>query len=196
MKELENKFFVDEVSFRKWLAANHDKCPGIWMVYYKKHTGKECITYAEALDTALCYGWIDSIIKKIDDAKYARKFMPRTNSKKWSEFNKKRVASLIKEGKMTEIGLRKIESYLKTGEVNWADTSTVKMNKDQLHCPEFILEAFALYEPALSNFNSLAPSYQRQYILWITAAKREITVKKRIEEAIGLLRENRKLGLK
>jgi uncharacterized protein YdeI (YjbR/CyaY-like superfamily) len=196
MKELENKFFADEASFRTWLAANHDKCPGIWMVYNKKHTGKECITYPEALDTALCYGWIDSIIKKIDDTRYARKFMPRTNTKKWSEFNKKRVAVLISEGRMTETGLRKIESYLKTGKISWAGSNAAATTKERLHCPDYILEAFAGNEPALSNFNNLAPSYQRHYILWITSAKREITQRNRIEEAIGLLRKNKKLGLK
>jgi uncharacterized protein YdeI (YjbR/CyaY-like superfamily) len=196
VKELESKYFVDEASFRKWISLHHDKCAGIWMVFYKKHTGRKCIKYSEALDTALCYGWIDSIIKKIDGTKYARKFTPRTGTSKWSEFNKKRVNELIDNGKMTETGLNKIESYLKTGKVNWVNNGTIKKNKELLHYPEFILKEFAKNEPALSNFNNLAPTYQRHYILWITDASRNVTIRNRIKESIGLLKENKKLGLK
>jgi uncharacterized protein YdeI (YjbR/CyaY-like superfamily) len=196
MKELEKQYFEDEASFRKWIAANHNKSPGIWIVFSKKHTGKECISYSDALDTALCFGWIDSLIKKIDESTYARKFTPRTNTSKWSEVNKKRIAELIKNGKMTETGLTKIESYLKTGEVTWAESGHESKDRKRIECPAYILSEFSGNEPALSNFNALAPTYQRQYIMWITSAKREVTLKSRIHEAIGLLKEKRKLGMK
>jgi len=196
MKELENLHFANRASFRDWLKINHDKSPGIWLIFYKKHTETECIEYHEALDEALCFGWIDSIIKRIDEFKYARKFTPRTNTSKWSEFNKRRVDELIKNGKMTETGLKKIDSYLKTGKVIWTTTETRKKKPGDLFVPEFIINEFAKNEPALSNFNKLAQTYQRYYILWITNAKREITKKNRLEESIRLLKENKKLGLK
>jgi uncharacterized protein YdeI (YjbR/CyaY-like superfamily) len=195
-KKLESKYFIDEESFRNWIRENHDSSPGIWMIFYKQHTGKECIEYTEALDTALCYGWIDSIIKRIDDSRYARKFTPRTDISKWSEFNKKRVNELIKNGKMTESGLSKIDSYLKNGKVTWTVTDAGNKAVNQIVYPESVISEFAKNEPALSNFNNLSPTYQKHYILWITSAKREITVHKRISEAIELLKENKKLGLK
>lgn len=196
MKDLENIYFANEPSFRDWLKINHDKSQGIWLVFYKKHTGTECIGYQEALDVALCYGWIDSIIKKLDETKYVRKFTPRINTSKWSETNKKRVHVLIKNGKMTEAGLLKIDSYLKTGKVSWTTAGTLKKEKNKLIIPEFIINEFAGNEPALSNFNNLAPSFQRLYVLWITTAKRDVTIRARLKEAIELLKENKKLGLK
>ncbi len=196
MKELEYLYFKDEASFRDWLNINHRKSPGIWLVFYKKHTGKESIKHHEALDTALCFGWIDSIIKKIDELSYAIKFTPRVNISKWSEFNKRRVDELIKNGKMTEAGLKKTDCYLKTGKIERPITGTAKKKPDQIVIPDFIIDEFAKNEPALSNFYHLAPTYQRNYILWITNAIREITKKNRLEESIRLLRENKKLGLK
>ncbi len=196
MKDLEKKYFKDEATFRKWIEDNHNISTGIWLLFYKKHTGKECISYSDALDTALCFGWIDSLIKKIDESTYARKFTPRTNTSKWSEVNKKRIAELIKNGKMTETGLLKIDSYLKKGEVTWAESGPESKESKRIECPAFIISEFSENEPALSNFNALAPTYQRHYILWITSAKREATLKNRISEAIGLLKENRKLGMK
>jgi uncharacterized protein YdeI (YjbR/CyaY-like superfamily) len=108
MKELEHIHFPDQATFHIWLEENFDKSPGIWLIFYKKHTGIESIPYQEALEEALCFGWIDSLIKKIDDDRYARKFTSRTDTSKWSEINKKMVDVLIKEGRMTEAGLKKI----------------------------------------------------------------------------------------
>jgi uncharacterized protein YdeI (YjbR/CyaY-like superfamily) len=91
MKELEQIYFNNRESFRSWLMKNHDNCRGIWIIFYKKEIKIECIKYYEALEEALCFGWIDSIIKKTDDNKYVRKFTPRTNTIKWSDLNKKTV---------------------------------------------------------------------------------------------------------
>ncbi|MGV8093567.1 MAG: YdeI family protein [Mangrovibacterium sp.] len=157
----------------------------------------ECIKYNEALEEALCFGWIDSLIKKVDDNQYLRKFTPRTNNAKWSEVNKKIVLSLMGKGKMTEEGLKKIDIYLKTGKIDWTSKGLKEdKRKEGVNVPDFILKEFAKNEPALTNFNHLAPTYQRHYILWITSAKREETILSRLKESIGLLKENRKLGLK
>ncbi len=180
MKELEHIFFDNRESFRNWLEKNHNKSMGIWMIYYKKQANVGSIKYIEALEEALCFGWIDSIIKKVDDEQYLRKFTPRTNISNWSETNKKIVLSLIEKGKMTQAGLAKID---------WKCTKSVED-------PDFILKALAENEPALTNFNNLAKTYRRHYILWITTAKKEETRVARLKEAIELLKENRKLGLK
>jgi uncharacterized protein YdeI (YjbR/CyaY-like superfamily) len=126
-----------------------------------------------------------------------RKFTPRTNISQWSDFNKKIVLSLIEKGKMTEAGLEKIDSYLKTGRVDWeSNVAKIDEEKKEFQVPDFIQRAFSENEPALTNFNNLARTYKRHYILWITNAKREETILNRLNESIGLLKENRKLGLK
>jgi len=193
MGELEHKYFDSRKSFRNWLEKNHNSSLGIWMIFYKKHINIAQIEYNEALEEALCFGWIDSIIKKVDDDQYLRKFTPRTNISKWSDLNKKTVLSLINKGQMTEAGLRKIDVYLKTGKVDW-DVKSSKEN--EFHIPDFILKEFAENEPALTNFNNLAQTYKRHFILWITTAKREETILARLKESIELLKENKKLGLK
>ena len=197
MNELEHIFFDSRKSFRDWLEKEHDISVGIWMIFYKKKSNIPCITYNEALEEALCFGWIDSIIKKIDNDSYVRKFTPRTNISNWSDLNKRIVLSLMKKGKMTEAGLRKIDVYVKTGKIDW-DSKELKTDKEkkEIHIPEFMLKTFAENEPALTNFNNLAITYKRHYILWITSAKKEDTILKRLKEAIELLKENRKLGLK
>ena len=196
MKELEYIHFRNKEEFRNWLQKNHDKSLCIWIIFYKKHVNIECIKYNEALEEALCFGWIDSIIKKIDNDQYARKFTPRTNTTKWSELNKKIVIALIKKGKMTEEGLKKIDIYLKTGKVDWENKELKEKETKEIDIPDFIMEEFAKNEPALTNFNNLAQTYKRHYILWIINAKREETIHNRLKESMELLKENKKLGLK
>ena len=196
MKELEQIYFNNKESFHCWLQKNHDKSLGVWIIFFKKHANVECIKYNESLEEALCFGWIDSIIKKIDNDQYARKFTPRTNTSKWSELNKKIVTALIKTGKMTEEGLKKIDIYLKTGRVDWENKEFKEKETKEIDIPDFIMEEFAKNEPALTNFNNLAQTYKRHYIRWITNAKREDTIHNRLKESVEFLKENKKLGLK
>jgi uncharacterized protein YdeI (YjbR/CyaY-like superfamily) len=196
MKELEYIHFNNKEEFRNWLQKNHESSSGIWMIFLKKHTDKECINYNDALEEALCFGWIDSLIKKIDDEKYARKFTPRKNSTKWSEINKKKVIELIENDRMTQAGLEKIAFVINSSINNSELNDYQKKKTTKFVIPDFIIEEFAKNEPALINFNNLAPSHQRNYILWITNAKREETIMKRINESIELLKENKTLGLK
>ncbi|MBM4159163.1 MAG: hypothetical protein FJ216_10365 [Ignavibacteria bacterium] len=197
MKKLEQIYFDSRKSFRDWLEINHNKSLGIWMIFYKKRLNIKCIEYNEALEEALCFGWIDSIIKKVNDDQYVRKFTPRTNNSNWSDLNKKIVLSLIDKGKMTEDGLRKIDIYIETGKVDWENESSKKdKEKKGFQIPDFIINEFAKNEPALTNFNNLARTYKRHYVLWITNAKREETILRRLSESIELLKKNRKLGLK
>jgi uncharacterized protein YdeI (YjbR/CyaY-like superfamily) len=196
MNDLEHINFNSKVEFRNWLQKNHESSSGIWMIFFKKHTDKECINYNDALEEALCFGWIDSLVKKIDDEKYARKFTPRKNSIKWSEINKKKVIELIKKGEMTQAGLKKMDFRINSTTNDSELDEHQKKGTAKFVIPDFIINEFAKNEPALVNFNNLAPSHQRNYILWITNAKREETIMKRINESIGLLKENKTLGLK
>lgn len=196
MTELELLSFPDRETFHNWLAKNHDKSPGIWMVYFKKHTDSLCITYQEALDEALCFGWIDSIIKRLDNDRYLRKFTPRQDISNWSEVNKRKVDQLIKTGRMQEAGLRKIDVYLRTGKVAWDDKTTQAKPEANPAIAEALLQELARNEPALTNFHNLSAGNRRLYLLWIASAKREETVLKRISEAAVRLKENRTLGLK
>ncbi len=196
MKDMDQKFFSSRESFRKWLKENHNTSPGIWMIYYKKHVAIDSVSYREALEEALCFGWIDSIIKKIDNDRYARKFTPRSNTSNWSEINRKLFSELVNKGLMTEAGLKKY-GISGAGSDETRTAAPLKLRKSKnLGVPDYILKEFAENEPALKNFNALALSHKRNYVLWITTAKREETIKNRIAESIRLLRDNKKLGLK
>jgi uncharacterized protein YdeI (YjbR/CyaY-like superfamily) len=185
-------FVTNRADWRKWLQKNHNQEKEIWLVYNKKHTGKLSMPYEDAVEEALCYGWIDSIIKRIDDDKYARKFTPRTNTTKWSAVNKERVRKLIKQGRMTKIGMDKIDISM----LNKREETLRDKPKENLVMPAFIKKQFMAHRAAWENFNKLAPSYKRNYIGWITSAKKEETQMKRVKEAIKLLSQNKKLGLK
>lgn len=195
MKDLEQKYFKNAQSFRTWLEDHVDSSPGIWMIFYKKHTNTPCISYREALDEALCFDWIDSILKRINDEKYMQKFSPRKNISNWSDVNKKKVMALIDRGKMTERGLQKIDLYLKTGKLDWTITEKKKEKKPPV-IPDFILKELSRHEPALARFHDLAPSYRRNYTLWIMDAKKEETRYRRLNEVIDVLKKNVKLGMK
>lgn len=195
MNDLRQEFFETRHSFRSWLETNHDNSPGIWMVFFKKHTGIPCITYAEALEEALCFGWIDSLVRKVDEERYIRKFTPRSDKSGWSGVNLKLAERLINEGRMTGAGVRKLDRYRKNTDTVRKGKPT-KLTDTEWGIPDFILESLASQPNALTNFLNLTPSCKRQYILWITEAKREETILKRLRESIALLLENKKLGLK
>jgi len=176
--------------WRKWLQSNHDKETEVWLIFFKKGA-RPSLDYESVVEEALCFGWIDSIIKKIDEAKYARKFTPRKDSSKWSEINKKRVERLIKSGRMTHAGLSKVKAAQKSGRWNETDRPTIIFD-----LPEDFKKALNQNRKAKEFFEQLAPTYQKQFIGWIRIAKRHITIKKRISESIRLLENGEKLGLK
>ena len=189
MKTVEAK---TRAEWRAWLAANHDKEAEVWLVYYKKKSGKATIAYEASVEEALCYGWVDSIIKKIDETKYARKFTLRKDDSRWSPSNIKRAKKLLKEGLMTDHGLQKVEAAKQSG--NWDDPVQKPELSYEMH-PEFA-RALEHNMKARETFEKLATTYQKQYLGWIEIAKRPETRQKRIEESIRLLSEGKKLGLK
>ncbi|MCK4233163.1 hypothetical protein KAX75_01940, partial [candidate division WOR-3 bacterium] len=122
MKATKTLYVTNRKGWREWLEKNYATKKEVWLIYYKKHTGKPIILYEDTVEEALCFGWIDSIIRGIDDEKYARKFTPRTEDSGWSELNKKRAKKMIAAGKMTKAGLQKIEEAKRNG--IWSQTST------------------------------------------------------------------------
>ena len=178
--------------WRRWLARNHDREPnGIWLLFFRRGSGKPSLEYEGSVEEALCFGWIDSIVKRIDDARYCRKFTPRKERSRWSNTNRRRAEKAIREGRMTEFGLAKIEAAKRLG--SWEQDP-----RPGLHTafpPEFS-EALARHGTAKDFFANLAPGYQKHFIGWIATAKRPETRRKRIEEALALLARGEKLGLK
>ena len=174
--------------WRAWLAAHHDRETEIWLVYNKRHTGEPRVEYDDAVEEALCFGWIDSIVRTIDEDRYAQKFTPRKAKSKWSELNRRRFAKMVAEGKMTAAGLAKSPPEDDGG-------AEVKPSGDDA-VPDYIEAELRANGAAWTNFSNFSPSYRRLYIRWIEDAKREETRRKRLAEAVGLLAENKKLGLK
>jgi uncharacterized protein YdeI (YjbR/CyaY-like superfamily) len=174
--------------WRAWLAEHGSNESEIWLVYYRAATGKPTISYQDSLEEALCFGWIDGLIKKIDEEKYARRFTPRKTGSRWSELNKHLVAKLIREGRMTEAGLAKVEFTL-------SEASVSRPKRPPLPLPDWLKEGLMSSPAAWENFQNLPPSHRRNYIGWISDAKRAETRQKRIREAIARLERNERLGL-
>jgi uncharacterized protein YdeI (YjbR/CyaY-like superfamily) len=170
--------------WRAWLAKNHDVESEVWLIFHKRHSGRASIEYQDALDEALCFGWIDSLIKRLDDARYARKFNPRRPDSKWSEVNRKRYAELEAQGRLATAGRKR-----PPGRGYEPRPSSSKV-------PPYIRQALRKRPAAESFFAGLAPSYRRLYILWIDSAKREEAKLRRLNEALDLLAAGKKLGLK
>ena len=191
MKNTEEIHMTSRHDWRGWLEANHDTEKEVWLVFYKKHTGKPNVSYDEAVEEALCFGWIDSIIKKIDDEKFVRIFTPRKPDSKWSESNKMRASKMISEGRMTEAGLALISQAKNRG--TWQKRPQPERD---FTIPRYVEIALESNEKALENFKKLAKSYKKQYIGWIDSAKREETRKSRLAEVISLLEKNKRLGMK
>ncbi len=178
--------------WRAWLAGNHDKEPqGVWLVFRRKTTSDNWLKYEESVEEALCYGWIDSIIRKIDDRTYCRKFTPRKDESVWSSSNRKRVEKVIREGRMTPFGLAKVEAAKRSGK--WETDSRPVIG---LEMPEDLSRALSLNEKAKDFFNTLAPTYRKQFIGWLVTAKRPETRAIRLKECLARLRRGEKLGLK
>jgi uncharacterized protein YdeI (YjbR/CyaY-like superfamily) len=177
--------------WREWLRENHDSAGYVWLVYYKQHTRKPSVSYEDSVEEAICFGWIDGVIKRIDDERCARKFMPRKSKSRWSESNKKRAEKMMRLGRMTEAGMSKIREAKESGE--WFKQPA---KRETLVIPAFMQDTLAKNKKAFAYFNGLADSYKRQYVAWVSNAKRDDTRNKRLAEAITLLEQNMKLGLK
>ena len=192
-----SKEIIDELyaanrnEWRAWLQANYGSAKSVWLIFFKKHTGRPSVSYDESVEEAICFGWIDGVVRRLDDERFARKFMPRRAKSRWSESNKKGAQKMIDEGMMTEAGLARVKEAKESGE--WYEAP---VDRRELVVPEFILKALGKNKKALMNFNKLANSHKQQYVGWVSSAKKEETCKRRLAEVISVLEQDKKLGLK
>jgi uncharacterized protein YdeI (YjbR/CyaY-like superfamily) len=181
--------------WRNWLAANHRVSSGVWLITWKRATGRPTVAYEEAVEEALCFGWIDSIVKRESDETYLRKFTPRTNVEKWSETNKRLARTLIRADRMKPAGLKAIGVSLEVGTHGRAPAAGAQRRSART-VPPFIQRALAERPKAAAFYAKLAPGYRQRYLTWILSAKQEATRARRLAEAIVLLERGVKSLLK
>jgi uncharacterized protein YdeI (YjbR/CyaY-like superfamily) len=168
-----------------WLQKHHGSSPGIWLIFHKGHTAVESLPYEDSVCEALCFGWVDSLIKRIDDNRYARKFTPRQPTSKWSESNRRRWTELKQARLLAAAGLAA------------APTENIDAPRPTFpDLPAHIAKALKANPRAWNFFRQLAPTYRRHFVIWIHSAVRPETRQRRIRESLALLARGKKLGLK
>ena len=180
--------FKNRDEWRKWLEKNHRKEKEVWLVHYKKHVGKIGIQLEEAVEEALCFGWIDGKLRKVDKERFILRYSPRKVNSVWSKLNRERVERLMKAGKMTAAGLSIIEEAKKRGSWNQAYTN---LKRDRI--PPDLRKALAEDKRALDNFQRFANSYRNMYIHWVKSATTGKTRRERIEKVVKQASQNKKL---
>jgi uncharacterized protein YdeI (YjbR/CyaY-like superfamily) len=187
---METLFCKNRDEWRIWLEQNHSIETEIWLIYFKKHTKKPTVTYNEAVEEALCFGWIDSLVKRIDEETYMQKYTPRKPNSVWSLANKKRVEKMISKKKMTKAGIELVEIAKKNG---WWEKAY--SSKTEFEMPQELLKALKANPIAFKNFYNFPPSSQNNYIGWVKSAKRAETIKRRISFVVERSNKNLKPGM-
>lgn len=181
----ENSFHpLSRQEWREWLSENYQRKDGLWLISYKKHTGKPRVDIGEAIDEAICYGWIDSKSRALDDERAMIWFAPRKPKTGWSRLNKERVERLIAEGQVAEPGLAKIEAAKADG--SWYALDGV----EAIEIPADLSAAFSQFEHAGANFDAFPRFTKRAILEWISNAKRPETRARRVEETARLAEQN------
>jgi len=177
--------------WRDWLTEHHASESEVWLIFHKQHTGVETIDYKDTLDEAMCFGWVDSLVKRLDDRRYARKFTPRRADSRWSTVNRNRYAELKAEGRLKPPGIKRPPT-------NRGYPRSLRPPRLELpsKLPAYIQAELRNHPRALRHFEALAPSQRRRYVAWIESAKREETKLRRLKEAVRLLASGKVLGLK
>lgn len=170
--------------WRSWLQENYLCEKAVWLVYHKRHTGKPSISYNDAVEEAICFGWIDGKIKKIDGDRYMQRYTPRTSKSVWSEVNIERAKRMIKQGRMTEWGSK----VLKNGTQNIERVPSSK----SFSVPPYLKTALIANKKVWNNFQGFSPSAKLAYVYWVNTAKTEETRQKRIKKTIEQLTKNKK----
>jgi len=187
--ELNNALsFLDRNEWRKWLEKNHRKQKEVWLIHYKKHAGKIGVQLEEAVEEALCFGWIDGKLKKVDKDRFMLRYSPRKAGSVWSRINRERAERMIKAGRITPAGLSMIEEAKKRS--SW---DRVYTSLEQERIPPDLRRALAKDKRALDNFQSFANSYKNMYIYWVKSAKTDETRRERIEKVVEQALQNKKL---
>ena len=171
--------------WRRWLARHHASSPGIWLVRHKQHSGVATMPYEDVVREALCFGWIDSLVKRLDDNRYAIKVTPRKPTSRWSDLNRRRWKELEEEGLLATAGRAASPTPNR-----YAAKPTIP------ELPAYVARAFKANATAWAFFQSLSARNRRDFVVWIHTAKRPETRERRIREAVRLLSTGRRLGLK
>ena len=191
MLELDNAlFFNNRKEWRSWLEKNHQTQNEVWLIHYKKSARKTNLNHVDAVEEAICFGWIDSKLKKIDEERFILRYSPRRKRSVWSKINKDTAEKLISLGQMMPAGLDKITQAKKSGYWDKAYTNLVKD-----HLPSDLKKALMKKDKAWENFQEFANSYRNTYIGWVNNAKTLETRKKRITEVVKRSLENKKPGI-
>jgi uncharacterized protein YdeI (YjbR/CyaY-like superfamily) len=184
IEEFDRFYPPDRAAWRRWLADNHDKALGVWVIRYKAHSNQPTITYDELVEEALCFGWIDSLPRKLDNERHMLMVTPRKPKSVWSKINKERVERLIEQQLMTPIGLAKIEAAKADG--SWSALDEV----EALTMPHDLRDALAANVDAQRHFDAFPPGSQKIILQWIASAKKPETRAKRIAETVRLATQN------
>ena len=183
-------FARDRRAWRAWLECHHASRREVWLLFYKKHTGRQCITLGEAVEEALCFGWIDGKLRRVDDQRHLLRFTPRRPGSVWAESNKARVRRLTAEGRMTEAGLRLVDAAKNSGQ--WRAATE---RERSVRMPRNLARALDNEPQARRFFENLAPSYRKMYVGWVLAAKREETRQRRIRTVVDRALRGLKPGI-
>jgi uncharacterized protein YdeI (YjbR/CyaY-like superfamily) len=167
--------------WRSWLVKNHQKCAGVWLIYYRASTGKRRLSWEEAVREALCFGWIDSKVQPIDDMRFKQMFTPRKPRSVWSKINKQHIVELVDAELMTDAGMRAVEIAKQNGA--WSLLEPV----DALIVPEDLKSALRRSKRAREAFDALSKSAKRSVLYSLYSAKREDTRAKRLAKALAAL---------
>jgi uncharacterized protein YdeI (YjbR/CyaY-like superfamily) len=181
--------FRSAAEWRKWLRRNHAKSQGEWVYMYKKGA-KAGLRYLEALDEAVCFGWIDGQIHAVDAERFRQRWTPRRPGSVWSQANKDRVERLTAQGRMSRAGLAAVAAARKTGK--WQAAYT---NRREDAVPPDLVKALRADPAAWRNFQAFAPTYRNLYTGWVLSARREATRQRRTEAVVRRAREGRKPGI-
>ena len=175
----ETFFAVDRAAWRSWLQEHHADGDVIWLVLLKKGVPEPSVSYEEAVEEALCFGWIDGQVRRIDDRSHAIRFTPRRAGSVWSASNRRRVERLTAEGRMTDAGSAVVRAARERG-----DWDQVPSDEQLDVVPDDLTRALAGEREATEGFEALPPSARRNYVHWIVSAKREATRERRIAEVV------------
>jgi uncharacterized protein YdeI (YjbR/CyaY-like superfamily) len=187
------KLFKTAADWRAWLEQNHAREKEIWLVYYKRGAGKTSVTYEEALQEALCFGWIDSIVSRVDAERYMQKWTPRKLDSVWSAANKERIKKLTAEGRMAAPGKAKVSAARRNG--SWNKLSDIDRIGRPPEIPEDLNAALAANPAVKEKFDGLAPSQKKLWAWWIISAKKPETRTRRVAETLNGVAAGRRPGM-
>ena len=183
-------YFKTRAAWRAWLARNHASKTEIWLLYYKKHTGKPTVPYDDAVEEALCFGWIDSTVRRLDNRRFCQKFVPRRERSSWSGHNRRRAEALIASGAMTAAGMAKVEAARANGE--WEKALKDRVDRP---VPKELEDALAGEREAAAGFGRLTPTQRKYFIHWIDEAKRPETRARRAARAVEMILAGKRPGM-